>query len=59
MIPRDWDEQRDWVINHPLESADIVADAVAIIDIFTQAHTHGYHTRLHDALTRLALHDRR
>lgn len=59
MIPRDWDEQRDWVLNHPLEAADIVADAVAVIDIVTQPPTHSHHTRLNDALERLVRHDRR
>jgi len=61
VIPRDWDEQRDWVLNHPLEAADIVADAVVVMDIFTQgeARNHAYHTRLDEAIRRLAQHDSR
>lgn len=70
MIPRDWDEQREWVINHPLEAADIVADAVAVMDAWNNAGPHvDYHRMsqqrlretwptLHDTVERLARHDR-
>lgn len=71
MIPRDWDEQRDWVLNHPLEAADIVAAALKVADAWNDAGPHAEYHRmaqgrlretwptLSDAVEQLARHDRR